>query len=242
MKYRNMLALVAMVLLLVAGQAVSAQTPDTSSSSPNAGSQERGRGHGRHGGFGRGEFDRADLNLTADQKTKLKALHESTRQQVEALRSDSTLSTQDKEAKLRTIHESSRQQLQAILTPEQQQLMKNERHESQGRRGFGHGRDPFADLGLTTEQRSQIETIHKSSQDQLNALRNDSTLSQEQKDAKAKSIMQSTHQQVLGLLTPEQQQKLKARHDDGPGRFGGRGRRGDRGGVGAPPANRSSQP
>ena len=237
MKYRNMLALVAMVLLLVAGQAVSAQTPDSSSSSPNAGSQERGRGYGRHGGF-----DRPDLNLTADQKTKLKALHESTRQQVEALRSDSTLSTQDKEAKLRAIHESSRQQLQAILTPEQQQLMKNERHESQGRRGFGHGRDPFAELGLTTEQRSQIETIHKSSQDQLSALRNDSTLSQEQKDAKAKSIMQSTHQQVLGLLTPEQQQKLKARHDDGPGRFGGRGRRGDRGGVGAPPAAPSSQP
>jgi len=231
MKYRNMLALVAMVLLLVAGQAVSAQTPDASSSSPNAGSQERGRGHGRRGGF-----DHPDLNLTADQKTKLKALHESTRQQVEALRSDSTLSTQDKEAKLRAIHESSRQQLQAILTPEQQQLMKNERHESEGRRGFGHGRDPFAELGLTTEQRSQIETIHKSSQDQLNALRNDATLSQEQKDAKAKSIMQNTHQQVLGLLTPEQQQKLKARHDDGPGRFGGHGRRGDRGGVGGPSA------
>src|SRR5216684_7302822 len=115
MRYRNMLALVAMVLLLVAGQAVSAQTPDSSSSSPNAGSQERGRGKGRHGGFGQGEFERADLNLTADQKTKLQALHESTRQQIEALRNDSTLSAQDKEAKLRAIHESSRQQLQAIL-------------------------------------------------------------------------------------------------------------------------------
>lgn len=215
MKYRNILALVAALVFFAAGQVVSAQTqPDDSSNSGTQGAQDQGRRLGRSRGF-----RRPNLNLTADQKAKLKAIHESTRQQIAALRNDSTLSQTDKQAKFRAIHENSRQQLQALLTPEQQQSLHNVRRE---RSAFAHGRF-LGELGLTADQKSQMQTIQQSNRAQVTAVRNDSTLSQEQRQAKIKSILQSSHQQVLNVLTPDQQQKLR---DHRGGRFGHRGRRG----------------
>lgn len=216
MKYRNTLVLVASLVLLGAGNIVSAQTQSDSANPPAAGVPSGDRRGGRRAGF-----DLPDLNLTADQKTKLKALHESERQQIEAVRNDASLSLEEKKAKIRTINQTTRPQLQAVLTPEQQQLLQRA---SQGGRGFGPRGGRLGDLGLTTDQRSQIEAIHKSTRDQMNSIRNDSTLSSEQKEAKLKTLLQNSQQQVSGILTPEQQQKLREEHQSGPGRFGRGGR------------------
>jgi Spy/CpxP family protein refolding chaperone len=230
MRYRNMLALVASLILLGASHLVSAQTQGESANPPAAGVQDRDRGPGRRGGF-----DRPRLNLTADQKTKLKSLHEGVRQQIEALRNDATLSADDKRAKIRSLRESTRQQFQAVLTPEQQQLLQNGRRNRRQGRGFGPHGGPLTGLGLTTDQRSQIETIHKSTKDQVSAIRNDATLNSEQKETKLRSLFQNSHQQVSAILTPEQQQKLREGHRRGPGRFGGPGQHRGPGGVGGPP-------
>jgi len=231
MKYRSMFVLVAVLILMGAGHLVSAQTQGDSGNPPAAGAQDRRPGRLRG-------FDRPSLNLSADQKAKLKSLHEGVRQQIEALRNDATLSSDDKRAKIRSLRESTRQQVQAVLTPEQQQLMQNGQHNRFGREGFGAGRGPRADLGLTADQRSQLETIHKSTRDQVSAIRNDATLSSEQKEAKLKTLFQNSHQQVSGILTPEQQQKLQERHQRGR-RGGPRHHRGPDGGGSpavAPPA------
>lgn len=225
MKYGKSFALFVSLFLFGAGQLVNAQTPVDPASPAASGVQERGPGR-------RGGGNRPRLNLTAEQKAKMKSLHEGVRQQVEALRNDTTLSAADKQEKIRSLRQSTRSQFQEVLTPEQQQQLKEARHNRGegrrfgpgGRRGHGGG---LARLGLTDVQRSQIETIHKSTKDQVSAIRNDSTLSSEQKEAKLKSLFQSTHSQVSGILTPEQQEKLKEGHRRGPGRFGGaHGRRG----------------
>ena len=229
MKVRKMILLLASLLVLGAGHLVGAQTP-VDPANPSAGVQDRGRGPGRRGGF-----DRPRPNLTADQKAKLKSLRQGVRQQIEALRNDTTLSADDKKAKIRSLRESTRQQFQAVLTPEQQQLLQNARHKRVERRGFGAGRGPRGALGLTADQRSQLETIHKSTRDQVSAIRSDATLSPEQKEAKLKSLFENSHQQLSTILTPEQQQKLQERHQRGPGRLGGRGLHRGPGGVGGPP-------
>jgi len=204
MKYKNIFALGAVLVLFLAGQVINAQTQSEPS---NSSGQGQGRPYGRRSPG----FDR--LNLTPDQQAKLKTIHESTQQQIEAIRNDSTLSQTDREAKLRAVHESARQQLQAILTPDQLKTL------AEGRNRFGHGRDRFADLGLSADQQTRLAAIHKSSQEQLEAVRNDTTLTTEQKQAKVRSIFQNSHQQVMNILTPEQQQKLR---NSGPGGFGHR--------------------
>jgi Spy/CpxP family protein refolding chaperone len=95
---------------------------------------ERGeRGEGRRGPEGNDS-----LNLTADQKTQLKSIHESTKSQVDAVRNDSNLTAEQKEAKLRSIHQNTLQQVSGILTPEQREKM---RANGPGRRGGGRGHD-----------------------------------------------------------------------------------------------------
>jgi len=181
------------------------------------------------------------LDLTADQKAQLKSIHQSTREQLLALRNDQTLSPEQRQAKARSIRQGVRQQMVGILTPQQQKIVKNnrrERHEGGLGRGFGRGEgsgdgDRGA-LNLTADQRSQLKSIHETKRDQVNAIRNDATLSQEQKADKIRSLHQSTRQQVSGILTPEQQHKMKEGRRGGPGRFGGRGHRGGPFGPGRP--------
>src|SRR5204863_7297589 len=63
------------------------------------------------------------LNLTDDQKQKVKPIIEDEEKQVAALDSDSSLSPQQKRKKIRQIKMSSRSQLDAILTPEQKEKL-----------------------------------------------------------------------------------------------------------------------
>jgi len=93
--------------------------------------------HGRGWPRGRGErhmFGGADLGLSDQQKSQLMAIHQNTRQEALAIRSDSTLSPDQKSAKLKSLHQSTRQQLDAILTPEQRMTVKEERRRRNGRR------------------------------------------------------------------------------------------------------------
>lgn len=62
-----------------------------------------------------------ELNLTEDQKGKLKPILENELSQLVGLRNDTSMSTDVKQTKAKAIHESANTQISAILTPEQQQ-------------------------------------------------------------------------------------------------------------------------
>jgi Spy/CpxP family protein refolding chaperone len=69
------------------------------------------------------------LNLTDDQKAKLKPIVEDQMQQMKAVREDSSLSEDQKRAKMKSIHESLHDQINAVLTPEQQAKFKQMQHD-----------------------------------------------------------------------------------------------------------------
>jgi Spy/CpxP family protein refolding chaperone len=109
--------------------------------------QKMAQMHEKHGGMGGpgmmggnpGERMAKELNLTADQQTKMKAIMESTHQQMSAIEKDQSLSQQDKHAKIQQLHESTKSQISAILTPDQQQkFAQMHEHMGQGGRGRGH--------------------------------------------------------------------------------------------------------
>jgi Spy/CpxP family protein refolding chaperone len=70
--------------------------------------------------------------------------------------------------------------------------------------------DELANLNLTDDQKAQIEKIHASTRSQMDALKNDSTLTPDQKREKAHELHKATHQQVMQVLTPEQRQQMRA--------------------------------
>ncbi len=65
---------------------------------------------------------------------------------------------------------------------------------------------PEADdaLNMTDEQKARIKSIRDDTQEQLKAMQKDKTLSDEQRQKKAKQIKMDTRKQVWSVLTPEQ--------------------------------------
>lgn len=65
---------------------------------------------------------------------------------------------------------------------------------------------PEADdsLKLTDDQKARIKSIREDAQDQVKAMQKDKTLSDEQRQKKAKQIKMDTRKQVWSVLTAEQ--------------------------------------
>jgi Spy/CpxP family protein refolding chaperone len=62
-------------------------------------------------------------------------------------------------------------------------------------------------LNLTADQQAKIKPLLETEQTQMQSLRADSSLSRDDRRAKAQQLRESTNQQINGILTPEQQQK-----------------------------------
>ena len=95
---------------------------------------------GRGGGYGRRGANRVaahlrwlgeQLNLTADQKAKLRPILMQEGQQIRAVRQNSSIPTEQKMEKVKAIHQSYQPQMNAILTPEQQEKYKQLEKEAQ---------------------------------------------------------------------------------------------------------------
>jgi hypothetical protein len=70
-------------------------------------------------------------------------------------------------------------------------------------------RDPVAEaLNLTDDQQAKLQPIIREEMTQINAARNDTSLTQEQKQQKIDQIRQTEFPKIQAILTPEQQKKL----------------------------------
>ena len=131
-------SILTILILLAAGLTFAQPSQESQAPTPN-----------KHAGMQRGES--ADqhlqmlsekLNLTDDQKTKLKPMLQDQMQQMKAVREDSSLSEEQKRAKMKSIHESLHEQINAVLTPEQQAKFKQMRQEQmQKHKGMEEGKE-----------------------------------------------------------------------------------------------------
>lgn len=78
------------------------------------------------------DLDNEKLNLTKDQKRQIRHIRGEFKPQIEAVREDSSLPAHQKTAKLRELHREMHKQVLAVLTPEQQEIMKERQRERHG--------------------------------------------------------------------------------------------------------------
>jgi Spy/CpxP family protein refolding chaperone len=71
-------------------------------------------------------------------------------------------------------------------------------------------------LDLTDAQKPKVEAIRKNATEKGRALREDTSLTPEEKKAKAKAIREDTATQMKGVLTPEQFAKWQEMSKRGP--------------------------
>ena len=66
----------------------------------------------------------------------------------------------------------------------------------------------LADLNLTDGQKAQIKQIREGARSQVDAVKNDSSLSADQKTTKIHEIRRASHEEVKKALTPEQRKMM----------------------------------
>ena len=74
----------------------------------------------------------------------------------------------------------------------------------------------FQGLNLTADQQTQVKTLLQNQRSQMQAVRNNTTLTQEQKKQQIGELRKTNHQQMMAVLTPEQQaqlQQMRAKHE-----------------------------
>jgi Spy/CpxP family protein refolding chaperone len=67
-----------------------------------------------------------------------------------------------------------------------------------------------SELNLTDTQKQQLKPIMQTEAQQLKVVKDDTSLTPEQRQAKAKEIHQNYKSQISNILTPDQQKKLEA--------------------------------
>ena len=100
------------LLFFTCSFAARAQDTGTQQANPQAQAQMHHRS--------RLEWLSKELNLTDEQKTKVKPILEDEGKQVKAAREDTSLSQEQKHDKMKQIHETTNSQINDILTPDQQ--------------------------------------------------------------------------------------------------------------------------
>lgn len=78
------------------------------------------RGHRGRGMRGNGNDYLQSLNLSQDQKDKIRPILQDQRDQMRQLRQDQSLSRQQRMQKMQQIHENTSSRIRALLTPDQQ--------------------------------------------------------------------------------------------------------------------------
>lgn len=153
------------------------------------------------------------LNLTDDQKAKIQPILQNEMQQMRSIHQNTALTPDQQKAQLQQIHQATRDQIKQLLTPEQVAQMGSGPGKGAGMGHGGPGGDPLAwmskTLNLTDEQKTKLQPLFDDQHKQVQSIMQDSSLTPDQKRAKVEDIHKTTHQQVMTVLTPEQQNQMK---------------------------------
>jgi Spy/CpxP family protein refolding chaperone len=117
MKIKRLLGGLVSLCLVAALAVIFAPTNSQAATAPQAGGKEMGM----HGGL---QAAVESLNLTDDQKAKVKDIFADAKTKKQAVSSDASLSEEQKKAKMKELHTSIMAKLNEVLTPDQQTELK----------------------------------------------------------------------------------------------------------------------
>jgi protein CpxP len=132
MSTKSRWSMLTILVVLTAGLLLAGQTypaPQTSASTPQQGSAMSGHPDAMSP-EAHLQMLSEKLNLTDDQKAKLKPILENQAQQMKAVHDDTSLSQEQRKAKKKALHESFHDQINGVLTPEQQTKWKQMKPET----------------------------------------------------------------------------------------------------------------
>jgi len=150
------------------------------------------------------------LNLTDTQKQQVKDLNTDYRNQLKDLEKNEGITLKDYRVKKANLGQERRSKFQALLTPDQKNTIVQEKKErSEKREVIAQKRleKMKTDLNLTDEQVTKIRDQRNNSMAQAQAIRENSSLTQEQKKEQFRNLVQSRKESLNNILTADQLKK-----------------------------------
>lgn len=229
--------------------------PAEGDAAPAAGAERGREGRGRRG-EGRGanparmlqrmQESFNDLNLSDEQKTKIQAIVDKAKPQLEALAKETeSLEPRQRAKKMRETVQPVREELMSVLDETQRQKLREKMEVARAAGGGGGGpgglpmlqnlKANLEQLGLSEDQKKQVDALIADTEKQFAAIRAEAGQGNAGGEARAKfrEVMQANRKRLNEILTPEQQRKLR---DLSPRRGQGAG------GKGRPPEGAGNAP
>jgi Spy/CpxP family protein refolding chaperone len=172
----------------------------------------KGHGAARAGNAAQGQQCAKQLGLSQDQMAKIKDIAQKFRADArDILKSDAA--KEDKQAKVKGLKTQAAQDINAILTPDQQaKAAQNgfiDRILSPRERGGHELLIILKQLNLTDDQKASVKPILSDAKTQGEAIRNDSSLTKEQKMAKFQELRKTIVEKIEAVLDANQLAKFR---------------------------------
>jgi len=141
------------------------------------------------------------LNLTSDQKDKLRPMLNQEQKEMMDLRQDPNLTEDQKRAKEREIHQKYKSQVEGVLTPEQRTKFREQRQEAVNKRNAQKSRS--STTGPSSSSTPPMAVGNAGDQN------SNSTVSQDSRDQPRQATDRMEHVSNQLNLTPDQKDKLR---------------------------------
>ena len=206
---KYLIALSAFTLMAVA---VNAQSTDNAAKNPDipqTGNMHHNSGsymHRHHHNF----MAMQKLNLSDAQKQQVKDMNEDYRNKVSNLEKDDNITLKDYRSQKANLEKERKSKFQNMLTPDQKNQIaqaKKERSEKMKMMSQKRMDKMKADLNLTDDQVAKIQDQRKSMMDQVKAIKENSSLSDEQKKEQFMNLRKTSHESMNKILTADQLKK-----------------------------------
>ena len=172
---------------------------------------------GKHPHFENRELSMNKLNLTDDQKAKMKAANDDFRKQMQALKSNGNQTVQQQKDAREALMKSHKVQVENILTTDQKnQLaqMKKEGKSQQGEMNGKHLEKMKQELNLTDQQVSQLQSSQQATKAKMDAINSNSSLDATAKKKQLHTLREEMKNNLEQVLTPEQKEKWQGMKKD----------------------------
>lgn len=151
-----------------------------------------------------------NLNLTEDQKARLKSLQEENRKQLAELKSNDNITVKEWKSKMEAQRKEHRAKVQGLLTDEQKVQLEKSRQERTNRNNESSKvrlEKMKTELGLSDEQSAKLKNNREAMVEKMKALREDKSLNDENKKEQVKELKKKQKENMKSILTEEQLKK-----------------------------------
>jgi hypothetical protein len=152
------------------------------------------------------------LNLSEDQKTKMKSIREEQATKMQALEKEQNITVKQYNDRKTALQNEMKSKREAVLTAEQKSKLaeRKAKQAAQKNEQFANRMNKMSSsLGLSDEQKKKMESLRESNQAKVKSIKEDASLNNQQKKIKLMELKKEAQTNRKKILTPDQLQKME---------------------------------